>query len=96
MLPSLAPALQTPLLDDDLVCSPAVPCASVTACRSNYYGQLGLGDRIDRGTGLSYAPMGKELRRVNLGWKMKPEVLALGEFFTCVLLQPGGVVKCWG
>ncbi|EFJ46855.1 hypothetical protein VOLCADRAFT_92579 [Volvox carteri f. nagariensis] len=68
---------------------------------SNSQGQLGLGDTENRGDGVdSTGNITKEISRdlpeVSLGRNFSASVLAVGEFHTCAILQPGGIVKCWG
>lgn len=59
----------------------------------NSFGQLGLGDRVNRGDGK--AAMGDGLPLVDLGTGERAVALALGGMASCALLQ-GGRVKCWG
>ncbi len=40
--------------------------------------------------------MGSRLPAVSLGRGLTPVALALGRYHSCALLNPGGVVKCWG
>lgn len=59
----------------------------------NGAGQLGLGDKTNRG---SFAgQMGDSLPAISLGSKIKATRLALGAYHTCALFGSGGV-KCWG
>jgi alpha-tubulin suppressor-like RCC1 family protein len=61
----------------------------------NYYGALGLGDNLDRGT--LPGQMGDNLPPVDLGAGQSARALArgVGENTICALLTDGGV-KCWG
>lgn len=59
----------------------------------NDYGQLGIGDALQRGT--SPSQMGDALPIVSLGLSGVPKKLALGRVHSCVLLATGSV-KCWG
>ena len=60
---------------------------------SNEYGQLGLGDKMDRG--FAQASMGDSLPFVDLGVNLSVRKLALGKAHTCVLFTIGRV-KCFG
>ena len=57
------------------------------------YGQLGLGDALDRGS--SAGEMGDSLPAVNLGTNRSATSLVLGFGHTCAILDNGSV-KCWG
>jgi alpha-tubulin suppressor-like RCC1 family protein len=59
----------------------------------NDYGQLGIGDALQRGT--SPSQMGDALPIVDLGLSGVPKKMALGRVHSCVLLATGSV-KCWG
>jgi alpha-tubulin suppressor-like RCC1 family protein len=59
----------------------------------NTFGQLGLGDVITRGDGMS--AMGDGLSFVDLGAGQRAVALALGESASCALLEDGRL-KCWG
>jgi cysteine-rich repeat protein len=59
----------------------------------NNYGQLGLGDQLNRGD--KPGQMGDALPTVDLGAGKTAQALAAGHFHTCALLQDG-TVKCWG
>jgi alpha-tubulin suppressor-like RCC1 family protein len=59
----------------------------------NRYGQLGLGDTVDRGDGPGQ--MGDSLPVVRLGSGRLPTQIAAGGLHTCALFD-GGAVKCWG
>lgn len=60
---------------------------------SNKYGQLGLGDTLDRGD--EPGEMGDSLPFVDLGENVRAVQIALGRFHTCVLLD-SFEVKCFG
>ena len=60
---------------------------------SNAYGQLGLGDLVNRGDGTG--AMGNGLPAVSLGTGKTAVRLAAGSFHTCAILNDGSV-KCWG
>jgi len=59
----------------------------------NAFGQLGLGDMVNRGDGM--AAMGDALPVVDLGAGQRAVALALGGTASCALLQDGRL-KCWG
>jgi alpha-tubulin suppressor-like RCC1 family protein len=59
----------------------------------NSFGQLGLGDIVERGDGTG--AMGDGLPAVDLGAGRRAVALALGSTAACALLE-GGVLKCWG
>ena len=59
---------------------------------NNFYGQLGLGDIINRG---DTANSMTALPSIDLGTGEVPVTVSAGGAFTCVLLQSGNV-KCWG
>ncbi|MBI3978179.1 MAG: tandem-95 repeat protein, partial [Chloroflexi bacterium] len=59
----------------------------------NYYGQLGLGDKADRGD--QAGEMGDALPAIDLGAGRTAVVIAPGGKHTCALLDDGNV-KCWG
>ena len=59
----------------------------------NQYGQLGLGDILDRGD--DTVEMGDNLPWLDLGAGLEASQLALARHSTCVLLT-NGRVKCWG
>ena len=58
----------------------------------NYYGQLGLEDKLSRGS--LTGEMGEDLPFVNLG-DGKVKDMSLGSYSTCALFEEG-IVKCWG
>lgn len=59
----------------------------------NQFGQLGLGDTMDRGD--QPAEVGDGLPVVDLGAGVAVERLVGSHGHTCALLQ-GGALKCWG
>lgn len=59
----------------------------------NKYGQLGLGDTLDRGDEAN--EMGDQLPSVNLGTGRTARQIVAGSDHTCALLDDGSV-KCWG
>ena len=59
----------------------------------NSYGQLGLGDRSNRGG--SANEMGDNLPAVSLGTGRTVKSISSGAYHTCALLDDGSV-KCWG
>jgi alpha-tubulin suppressor-like RCC1 family protein len=59
----------------------------------NIYGELGLGDKIDRGA--AAGTMGDDLPYVDLASSAKPVELTLGLDPACALFD-NGKVKCWG
>ena len=71
------------VLDDD----------SVKCWGYNYNGQLGLGDRNDRGD--DWNEMGDNLPAVNLGTGRKAKAISAGGSHTCAILDDN-TVKCWG
>jgi alpha-tubulin suppressor-like RCC1 family protein len=71
------------LLDDD----------TMKCWGNNVAGQLGLGDRNDRGYGSG--TMGDALATVNVGTGHHAVQIAAGAAHTCALLE-NGAVKCWG
>ena len=71
------------ILDDD----------SVKCWGYNSNGQLGLGDKNDRGDGPN--EMGDMLPKVDLGAGHTAKALSTGNTHTCVILDDNGV-KCWG
>ncbi|GIL93233.1 hypothetical protein Vretimale_8099 [Volvox reticuliferus] len=78
-------------------CAILQPGSIVKCWGNNYYGQLGLGNKLDKGSGQYRDEMGEQLPWVDLGRpSVKPTAITSGEFFTCVLMEPGGVIKCWG
>ena len=72
---------------------PSVQDPIVKCWGRNDYGQLGIGDALERGT--SPSQMGDSLPTVDLGLSGVPQKLALGGLHSCVLLATGSV-KCWG
>jgi alpha-tubulin suppressor-like RCC1 family protein len=71
------------LLDDD----------GIKCWGSNNFGQLGLGDKRDRG--LATGDMGDGLPEVDVGTGRTVREVSAGEDETCVVLDTGAV-KCWG
>jgi alpha-tubulin suppressor-like RCC1 family protein len=71
-----------------LLASGAVKCWGL-----NEEGQLGLGDRNNRGD--DAGEMGDNLSAVNLGSGVTVIAIAAGGYHTCALLS-SGAVKCWG
>jgi len=67
--------------------------ASLKCWGGNTKGQLGLGDKLDRGDGAN--EMGDSLSPLSLGTGRTAIALALGFEFTCAVLD-NGLVKCWG
>ncbi|WP_373564274.1 Ig-like domain-containing protein [Myxococcus sp. CA039A] len=66
---------------------------SVKCWGYNAFGQLGLGDKEDRGDGPD--EMGDALPPVDLGAGRTARAIAAGGYSTCALLDDGSV-KCWG
>ncbi len=60
---------------------------------SNFNGQLGQGDIVDRGSQSSH--MGSNLPPINLGTGRTARSVAIGSGSVCAVLDDGGV-KCWG
>ena len=67
--------------------------AAIKCWGVNEEGQLGQGDRVDRGA--SANDMGDNLPQVNLGTGARALEVTCGKDFTCALLE-SGAVKCWG
>jgi len=67
--------------------------AAIKCWGVNGEGQLGQGDRVDRGASLN--DMGDNLPQVNLGTGARALEVTCGKDFTCARLE-GGAVKCWG
>eukprot|EP01083_Nonionella_stella_P001796 5149_1 len=59
----------------------------------NFYGQLGYGDRNDRGDGAN--EMGDDLLEIDLGTNFIPMQIATGFGHTCAL-STANKVKCFG
>ncbi len=71
----------------------ALVVGGVKCWGDNDFGQLGLGNFIDRG---GYPrDMGEALPLVDLGASAQVEQLVLGSNHSCAVLS-GGLVKCWG
>ncbi|EFJ48184.1 hypothetical protein VOLCADRAFT_91298 [Volvox carteri f. nagariensis] len=79
---------------DAHTCAVLQPGGRVKCWGSNTAGQLGLGDNRTRG--LQPTDMGAALPFVDLGPGLYATAIVAGSRHTCVLLQPGGRVKCWG
>jgi hypothetical protein len=60
---------------------------------NNGYGQLGLGDNVDRG--LAVSEMGDALPYVDLGKGRTAIAIAAGRYASCAILDNKGL-KCWG
>jgi alpha-tubulin suppressor-like RCC1 family protein len=67
--------------------------ASVKCWGENGYGQLGLGNTINRGAGSNQ--MGANLTAIDLGSGRTATSITTGTGYTCVLLDDDAV-KCWG
>ena len=82
----------------DLTAGAAHTCAllndgGVKCWGLNNYGQLGLGDTLNRG--VNSGEMGNFLNEVALGSNRHAVSIAAGNYFNCALLDNGDV-KCWG
>lgn len=66
---------------------------SVKCWGYNGYGQLGLGDTLNRGDAGS--EMGDALPTVNLGTGRRAKAIAVGGYHTCAILDDDSL-KCWG
>jgi alpha-tubulin suppressor-like RCC1 family protein len=66
---------------------------SVKCWGYNYYGELGLGDQVNRGN--TPGGMGSALPAVSLAAGRTATAIEAGTFHTCALLDDGGL-KCWG
>jgi alpha-tubulin suppressor-like RCC1 family protein len=66
---------------------------SVKCWGENSYGQLGLGDTINRGDGSNQ--MGDNLTAIDLGTGRTATAIAAGNHHTCAILDNESV-KCWG
>jgi alpha-tubulin suppressor-like RCC1 family protein len=71
------------ILDDD----------SIKCWGGNGAGELGYGDTRNRGDDIN--EMGDELLAVNLGTNLTAKSLALGDYYTCMILNTNQL-KCWG
>jgi len=67
--------------------------ATVKCWGANFYGQLGLGDPVDRGD--EPGEMGDSLPAVSLGTGRTATAVTVGALHTCARLDNGSV-KCWG
>jgi alpha-tubulin suppressor-like RCC1 family protein len=67
--------------------------ATVKCFGGNSYGQLGLGNTVERGGGPGQ--MGDKLPAVDLGTNRKAIAVSAGYGYSCALLE-GGSIKCWG
>ncbi|KAG2497960.1 hypothetical protein HYH03_004221 [Edaphochlamys debaryana] len=72
----------------------AVAARALKCWGSNANGELGLGDKSNRGD--APGEMAAALPPVDVGGGLAASVVAPATSATCALLQPGGVVKCWG
>ncbi len=72
---------------------PGGPKQKLKCWGNNLYGQLGLGDKLQRGN----APdqMGDNLLAVDVGADLNVVSVAPGQLHTCAAMK-GGAVKCWG
>ncbi|GIL89659.1 hypothetical protein Vretimale_16631 [Volvox reticuliferus] len=75
-------------------CALLAPGGIVKCWGLNDHGQLGLGDKRDRG-GMT-GDMGDALPAVDLGSGLRATAIAAGCNHTCAILQPANIVKCWG
>lgn len=66
---------------------------SVKCWGYNNYGQLGLGDTLDRADGPG--EMGDSLGSVDLGTSKQGVVVTAGQSYSCAILDDGSA-KCWG
>ncbi|GLC43533.1 RCC1 domain-containing protein 1 [Pleodorina starrii] len=78
----------------DHTCAILQPGGVVKCWGYNGSGQLGQGDRESRGGEPNQ--MGAALRPIDLGTGLRATAITAGSDFTCAVLQPGGIVKCWG
>eukprot|EP01083_Nonionella_stella_P001797 5150_1 len=90
--------LGTNFIPIQIVAGYAHTCALSTANKvkcfgSNNYGQLGYGDRNDRGDGAN--EMGDDLLEIDLGTNFIPMQIATGFGHTCAL-STANKVKCFG
>lgn len=95
---SALPAVNVGRTPKSLAAGEAHTCAilddhSVKCWGQNLWGQLGLGDTLDRGGHAN--EMGSNLPKVNLGPGRTAKRLAAGAVHTCVILDDHSV-KCWG
>ncbi|KAG2484906.1 hypothetical protein HYH03_016292 [Edaphochlamys debaryana] len=75
--------------------SPAASGGSGVKCWGiNGYGELGQGDRNDRGYAAATIP--RLFPSVDLGTGRTAVRLATGNGHVCAVLQPGLGIKCWG
>ncbi|KAG2497692.1 hypothetical protein HYH03_004429 [Edaphochlamys debaryana] len=70
------------------------PGGKVKCYGLNEYGQLGQGDGFNHGDNPS--ELGAGLPPVDLGLGLRASGIACGANHTCAVLQPGGIVKCFG
>ncbi|KXZ46769.1 hypothetical protein GPECTOR_41g734 [Gonium pectorale] len=75
-------------------CALLQPGGIVKCWGANNFGQLGQGDTWNRGDRPDQ--MGNSLEPVALGTGLSAVAVSAGWYHTCALLQPGGLVKCWG
>ena len=67
--------------------------ASVKCWGENGQGQLGIGNKVDKGDNSN--EMGDNLPSIDLGTGRTATAIAAGAYITCALLD-NGAVKCWG
>jgi alpha-tubulin suppressor-like RCC1 family protein len=79
-------------LGDAFVCV-LLDTGAIKCWGDNYYGQLGIGDKLDRGDGPN--EMNDNLAAVPLGTGRTGVAISAGDNQACALLD-NGTVKCWG
>ncbi|GIM11546.1 hypothetical protein Vretimale_15034 [Volvox reticuliferus] len=75
-------------------CAVSKPLGIVKCWGENLFGQLGQADIFSRGD--QPGEMGRQLKPISLGKGYVPTAITAGIYHACALLQPGGVIKCWG